>query len=118
MFGQNKPLFGSPAQPAQSTGLFGGQTSAFGQQQPVQQTGLFGQPAAQPQQSLFGSPAQPVATGFGQTNTFGARPGGSLFGQTTPAATGGMFGGGATAFGGATTSGFGMQQQATVGTTI
>ncbi|KEP54149.1 nucleoporin [Rhizoctonia solani 123E] len=96
----NKPLFGQPAAPAQTTGLFG---------QPAQQNtgaGLFGQPAqnaaAQPAQTggLFG--------GFGQNQQQNqaqpAQPSGGLFGQPAqaqPAATAGtgLFGGGGGLFG-------------------
>ncbi|KAJ8301861.1 hypothetical protein KUTeg_020848 [Tegillarca granosa] len=99
-FGQQGPLFGQTAQPAQGS-LFG-QTTQTGQQgsvfgqttQLAQQGSLFGQTAQIGQQgSVFGQTTQPSQQGslFGQTTQTGQQ--GSVFGQTTQSAQqGSLFG--------------------------
>ncbi|OIW24471.1 hypothetical protein CONLIGDRAFT_623337 [Coniochaeta ligniaria NRRL 30616] len=144
LFGAAKPagtgLFGStPAQPAQTSGLFGSSgTTGFGNTantgtgfgstaNTTTGGGLFGQTANQAKPAGFGFGNTGATTGgFGATNTtggFGAQTnttntGGGLFGSTNtqqPAAGGGLFGNTqqqntGTGFG--TTGGFGQQNQA------
>jgi len=88
-------------------------TSGFGAANPATSTNMFG--------GGFGATSQPQSTGFGANpaaaNTgglFGAKPAGGLFGAATPAqpATGGLFGGSNTGFGGGTTGAFGANNTA------
>ncbi|KAH9831611.1 uncharacterized protein C8Q71DRAFT_781639 [Rhodofomes roseus] len=109
--GQNPNQQQNQNQPAQGTGLFGG--NAYGQsqqpaQQPGQSTGLFGQTNTQqqaPSSGLFGqsntNTNQPAPSGglFGQSNANNQQqaPSGGLFGQSNAnnqqqAPSGGLFG--------------------------
>uniref|UniRef100_A0A336KXZ5 Nuclear pore complex protein Nup98-Nup96 n=1 Tax=Culicoides sonorensis TaxID=179676 RepID=A0A336KXZ5_CULSO len=112
-FGQTKPLFGATG--GTSGGMFGSNTSTFGQ--PTQQTTGFGATPfgqTQPQQqqttpSLFGG-AQPQTSAFGNTSTTGF--GG--FGTNTSQPSTGLFGKpAATGFGAQPTTGFGAPANTT-----
>ncbi|CAE6383898.1 unnamed protein product [Rhizoctonia solani] len=118
---QNQPqqtsIFGQPAQPAQTTNLFGQNTN-------TQTTGAFGQPAANTGSTLFGQqpnqPAQQSTSLFGQPANNTATTGTSLFGQANTGTTNAFgsntgttnsFGGGLFGSKPATTGAFGATAQ-------